>query len=221
MESAEVIASIKSIYKRFRLPENLRMHMFRAAGVGELVYDHFTEKMDGKWDTVAALLTHDLGNIVKFNLDATHVYLIGNESRRLDYWKKVQKEVIRQYGSSNDHVVTRRMAIEAGINERVISIIDRHWQEGRSMSSHDMAMKVCMYGDCRVGPFGVVSVKERFADLIERYKGTWRVPGYHKAVGEVLRAERYILRKTDLKPEGINDKSIEPYLAKYMHGRKE
>ena len=48
-------------------------------------------------------LLHDLGNIVKFDLEKYPDFL-GKEKPRLEYWKKVQKEVREKYGS-DDHDV--------------------------------------------------------------------------------------------------------------------
>lgn len=68
MDSEGVIGSIHGIYERFRIPGNLQMHMFRVAGVGELISNNWKGLDISKEDIVAALLIHDIGNIVKFNM---------------------------------------------------------------------------------------------------------------------------------------------------------
>ena len=68
MDGKEAISSINEIYKKLRVPLNLQMHMMRAAAAAELICDNWNGPAIKKADVIAALLLHDIGNIVKMNL---------------------------------------------------------------------------------------------------------------------------------------------------------
>lgn len=61
--------TIKEIYKMFRVPPNLQEHMIRVAKVARFIFDHWVgPKLD--WQKLEKIcLLHDLGNVVKFDLD--------------------------------------------------------------------------------------------------------------------------------------------------------
>lgn len=142
---------------------SLQIHMMQVAAVAEYILSSEIGDCSesNKNDVIAALLLHDLGNIVKFNLETE------------PYWKKIQKEIIVKYGSV-DHEVTQNMIHELGVNERVAFLISEMGFENLQyvIDSNDMELKICLYSDQRVAPNGVVSLHERFVDLRKRYKNT-------------------------------------------------
>ena len=56
MESLEIINSINKIYDGFRIPPNLREHMFRVASVAQLICDNWTGKELNQNDIVCVCL---------------------------------------------------------------------------------------------------------------------------------------------------------------------
>ncbi|MGD0665386.1 MAG: HD domain-containing protein [Rhabdochlamydiaceae bacterium] len=201
MESLAIISSINEIYERFNIMPYLQLHMRRVAAVGELILS--AESDASKDDVVAALLLHDLGNIVKFRLeeeDAT--------------WKKIQQEMIAKYGSV-DHGATEKMVHELGVNDRVASLIAGMGFDNLPgvIESSDRELKICLYSDQRVAPYGVVSLQERFADLRKRYKGTALASRFDEAQEErALLLEQQIFNDLSLKPSEINDLTIAGFL---------
>ena len=216
MESEDVIASIRQIYARFPITENLAMHMCRAASVGELVYDHLGKKEGSRNEITAALLLHDLGNIVKFKLDPEHAHLLGREQANIGRWKELQAETINTYGTDDDHEVTYRMVGELGVSKRLEFITRNYWDIGSVEPSRDISLTICAYGDCRTGPYGILSVRERFGDLLKRYRGDRREHGFQVAFANALNMEKYLIERTDLSPEDVNDNSIRPYLEHHL-----
>ena len=69
MKSKEIIEHIQSIYQTFEVPKNLQEHMLRAAAVGSILCDNWKGPAIHKEDVIAVLLIHDLGNIVKMDMD--------------------------------------------------------------------------------------------------------------------------------------------------------
>ena len=96
----------EEIYKLFRIPKNLQWHMLRVAAVGWYVCEHFVEQVNQS-DVVNALLLHDLGNLLKFNL-SRGVGMFDESEQDVDHWRRVQAELARKY-SSDEHEATAMM----------------------------------------------------------------------------------------------------------------
>lgn len=171
MESEVIISSIEEIYARFSIMPCLQAHMKTVAGVAEFIFE--ANARANKKDVIAALLLHDLGNIVKFKLDG-----------EAPYWKKIQQETIAKYGQ-DDHEATKKMVNALGVNDRVAFLITEMGFENlpKIVDSNDVELKICFYSDLRVAPHGIVTIPERFADLRKRYKGT-PLEGRYDAVHE-------------------------------------
>lgn len=203
--------SIRRLYDRLYIPDNLRTHMFRVASVVELIHDHWKGEPVDFRSTVAAALLHDLGNIVRFNLDSeTSRRLMGDS---VQYWKGKQKEAIARYGSE-EHAATLKMMDESGIDGKVRSIVREYNAIGLSKEAGKLEAKVCEYADARVGAYGVVSVAERFSRLRERRRDSI-LEIMDQLEDAAISMEREVLSNTDLSPEGITDASIAIYLERY------
>lgn len=210
----KVISSIESIYTHFDLLPNLILHMRRAASVGQLICNHWqnnTLKKEEKEIVIAALLVHDIGNVVKMDLKSEDSKkMLGAEVKNLLYWTSVKEKCIKKYGFDS-HVATSKIAKEIGIPPSVLRIIQKlsFMENEACLASNDLVWKICLYADQRVGPFGVLSLKERYADFRSRYK---RYQEYDGAKGRIVLLEKagfaleqQVLKKTDLNAEDIND----------------
>lgn len=215
MESREVIAGIGRVYDRFRIMHNLRTHMFRVAAVGRMICDSWNGPAMDKDMVTAALLLHDLGNIVKFRLDTQESdRIIGAAGARDGTdWLSVQRETVQRYGH-DVRAATRRMAEELNVDGRTVFLIDS--MGSSSLDSQDSELKVCSYSDARVGPYGVISVADRFDDLIRRYgDNPAKSAFFAKIATEFPELERRIFSQTSIAPHKINDDSIAPYVEKF------
>ena len=160
---------IKDIYNQYKIPENLRLHMYRVAAVGLLVADLLGDNVLLDKDIIKkTLLLHDIGNIVKFNFENNTLLKEGE----VEYFKKVRDEFISKYGAE-EHVVTLNIVKELNVPAKVIEILENTGSSKihLTIKSDDWYKKVCSYADFRVAPYGVVSVEERFDDVIKRYQG--------------------------------------------------
>ena len=61
---------ILRIYKKYFIPLNLQKHMLKTAGVGKIICDSSNLKLN-KTVIVTTLLLHDMGNILKFDVENT------------------------------------------------------------------------------------------------------------------------------------------------------
>ncbi len=160
---------VLDIYKRFDVPPNLQKHMARVSRLAMFICNHWKgEKIDRNLVKKAGLL-HDIGNIVKFDLETRANFLGEKEIKRVDYWKEVQRKIIEKYGS-DDHEVTKRMLQEIGTDERLVELLgSKTYANAVSVAnSDDWEAKILLYADLRIGPFGIMGLKERLDELHKR-----------------------------------------------------
>lgn len=215
MESREVIDRVESIYNRFNVIENLRLHMRTVAAVGSLLMDHWkgTAVSPVREDAVAALLLHDLGNIVKFNFGDRSLWN-GMSDEEIEWWRTVRDDVVAKYHSTVDHEVTNRMAEQLELSDRLLFLISAMLMENAEavIDSRDIELKICAYADQRVAPWGIATLSERFSDLTRRYSDT--PEGYFE--GRLLLAQQLesdVLASTTILPGDINEESVRRYLV--------
>ncbi len=221
MENSEIISSIKEIYERFKIPKNLQEHMLRVAASGELICDNWDGVELDKDMIVATLLIHDLGNLMKMDLDSEIcLKLMGNEADRINYWKEVKKEIMEKYGK-DDHEVTLNMANELAVSERMkFLLINKAFEKNKeTFESDDWELKICAYTDQRIGPFGVLSLKKRMDDFRERYKSRISLEYINSRIEFGQKIEEQLKEKMSILPEEINDGSIQKYIEKYTKKR--
>ncbi|MDP2666226.1 MAG: hypothetical protein Q8P05_01860 [Candidatus Diapherotrites archaeon] len=220
MESREIIASIHQIFDRFTIIPNMREHMFRAGAATAYICDHWKGPPLNKDNMVATSLIHDLGNLAKMDfVNPKPIAMYGDEP--LDYWKKVQADTIQKYGSADDHVVTRKMIHELGVNARVTFLIENKEFINNDfvLASDDWELKICTYADQRIGPYGVMSLEDRFKEVKERYAHRKNTSMTHPKVDLFIacsfKIEAQIAPLLDVPVSAITDAAIQPYIEMY------
>jgi len=205
--------TIRDIYTKYTIPVNLEQHMFRVTAVAEMIMDHGSFLKLDRESVIAALLIHDLGNIVKFKLDIFPQFL---EPQGRDYWEKIQAEFREKYGY-NDHRANVLIAQELGVSQKIVDLVDKIDLPdiGEIIDQNTWEQKICNYADLRAGPFGVLSLDERLSDGRKRYAIAVG-PEQDTLYGHIIEIERQIFSECqDLKPSHINDESIRIYMEKY------
>ncbi len=213
MDSGEITGSINGIYDRLNLISGLRLHMFMVAAVGESIIDNWNgaSAVINGGDIIAALLLHDIGNIVKFDFDEPKFWN-GKSAEEIGYWKGIKRDTIERYGTSSDKEVTLGMASDLGINPRLFFLLSNmgFGNVQSALASNDFELKICMYADQRVGPSGIMGIRERFRDLRERYG---RGDNWVDKVGLAL--ENQIFAHARIAPSEISDASVQRYIDGY------
>ena len=162
-----------------------------------------------KEEVITACLLHDIGNLVKFNLNRFPEL---NDPEGLEYWQSAQQEFWAKYGK-NEHDATLGILQEIGVSARIVGLVEdtdfAHFKV--YADSGDMAHKILLYADNRVSMHGIVSLEERFEEVMKRSVG---LPGY-VAPGDkdilmnyALEVQRQIFSKCKISPEDITDESI-------------
>lgn len=164
------VHTIQEAYERYRVPSILQTHMYWVTAMAVYVSDHLLDPTQVRRDfLIAACLLHDMGNIVKFDLDKTPDSHIQEHK---EYWRKVQQEVKALYGD-NEGVATVAMAREITQNGELLTLLGMSGLTKimRAHESNDMTIKIFRYADERISPKGVVTVDERYDDIAKRYRG--------------------------------------------------
>ena len=164
------MATIKDIYQKYQIMPLLQDHQIRAAALGNYILDFWQGKQVPIRDVVTqALLLHDMGNIIKFDLSKP--MYPGEQLDNNIHWKRVQEQYLIKYGT-DEHIATYKIAKEVGVSERVIEVIKSSGSSKLKLAieKDDMYAKICSYADLRCAPYGVVSVNQRFDDILKRYK---------------------------------------------------
>jgi len=214
MESKEIIKDINSIYEKFGIPKNLQEHMRRAAAIGKMICENWKGEKINKDDIVAVLLLHDLGNIVKFDLDSEEgLNILKDRRKNVEKLRKIKKEIIEKYGE-DDHKVTDKMSRELGVNDRILFLLNNKIfiKNKEVCSSDDFDLKICTYADQRVSPSGIMGLKERLDEAKARGSKSLQHPDADLLVECALKIEKQVLDNTNLSAEDINDSSIKNYL---------
>lgn len=200
------------IYRAYRVPPNLQRHLLRVAAVGKLICDNWAGPSLNATRIVAALLLHDIGNIVKADYDR-FPELFPEEMKNLGYWKAIQNWMRSRFGGS-DLDASVGVASELGVSESVVRLI----QEKQFLNNIDTAaksdfdVKIAAYADQRVGPHGVLTLEERLAEARRRYRGVAYASvnrgDFNSLMSAAFEIERQIDQYSNLALSKIDDEAI-------------
>jgi hypothetical protein len=205
---------IEDIYKEYKVMPILALHQLRVAAVAMQICDSLSVKLDTD-SIIKACLLHDIANIIKFDLT---YFPHAVEPEGIDYWQSVKAECIEKYGKS-EHVASAKIVKDLGQSAYVSRLVDMIEPEfvKEINSGNDLGEKIGVYADNRVTPHGVVSLSERLVEVKKRYEkhphsfNDETHESYKKDIKEI---ENQIFSYSKIKPNDINDKSIEIYLEK-------
>jgi len=208
---------ITDIYSEYKIMPMLAIHQIRVAAVANIVCDSLSIPID-KDNIIKACLLHDMGNIIKFNLN--HFPIQQNEPRGMDYWEQVKEEYIIKYGK-DEHVASIKIAKELGMSDHVIDLIASVEPalilDKSIKNDSDFGKKICNYADGRVTPHNVASIRERNNEARKRYENhphSFSEEDRLLFVSSMEEIEKEIFLHLNIKPEDINDDSIQIYIDK-------
>lgn len=215
--------NILKIYEKYQIPQILQEHQLRVAAVGNMIYGHLQGEIKNQVDKetlITALLLHDIGNLAKFNLEHS---MIEDKSRD---WIAVQKEFWKKFGKVS-RIATQKIVQDIQVNNSVLNLVDFiGMSKAEEVLFKTMTEKIATYSDQRVQPYSVGTLEERKKEGTVRFKQREPYLSWNKAEreeGEKLiersfialhKIEKQIFSKTDISPEFITDKSIQPYFEK-------
>ena len=157
---------ISEIYAKYKINKGLQEHMIRVAAVAKQISNHYEIEIDEE-TIVTACLLHDMGNLLKFKFDVAPELC---EPEGVAYWVAAQQEMKEKYGE-NVHDATCAMIKEISSDPKVNEVTDNASFDViiQVAETGSLEEKVLEYADMRVGLHGIISVRERFDDIANRY----------------------------------------------------
>lgn len=209
---------IQEIYNKYKITPALQLHQLRVAAVGQILCN-LVPDFEDESEVVTTCLLHDMGNIIKFDLNYFPEFL---EPEGLEYWQKIKDEYIQKYGN-DEHHATQKIIAELVNSEKIKKYADQvgFSKLENTQKQKSLAKKICVYADMRVGPYGVISIQERVADGRKRYEGR-----KDKAVGSdkfeflaqaLKEVERQIFERVSIKPEDVTDDVVSKRIVELRH----
>lgn len=162
------LVKIDKIYKKYGIPTNLQRHMLTVAAVAELICDSLEGVSVDKDLVIKTCLLHDMGNIIKFNFDDPSL-LDEGDRQKVDELREIRLLYLKKYGQTPDEA-TIAIIKEITSDARIVEICEGgHWDVNHGNEKDFVwEKKIVCYADMRVGPFGILPIRERFANLVER-----------------------------------------------------
>lgn len=165
----EIIDNISHIYKTYNIPPSLQQHMLLVAGIGNIIAK---EIPSCDIELVTALcMIHDMGNIVKFNVESDLSKKLSKQDNiSIEKIKKIQTNIKTKFGNEH-HSATENIVQDFTNNKKIITLLKQlDFKNATHIAKQEcIELQIALYADYRIGPFGLVSLQERFNDLHKRY----------------------------------------------------
>ncbi|MGI0131950.1 MAG: AAA family ATPase [Thermoplasmata archaeon] len=190
--------------------------MLRVAAVAGWILDHWRGPKIDKDTVLLTPLLHDIGNIVKADIDKYPV-LFSEDLQDLPYWRAVQATIRERYGKT-DQDATMSMAREIGVSQEVLELLERKTfvRNEETARSDDWNVKIAAYADQRVAPLGVLPLRERLMEAKRRYEGVTNAsvnnPRWPRLLECAIEIEKQLQGKLDASVDHINDDSTEGHV---------
>ncbi|MFA5135994.1 MAG: HD domain-containing protein [Patescibacteria group bacterium] len=189
---------VKEAYNKYLIPPNLQKHMLRVAALSQICVENCDYPNIDMQSITTACLFHDMANIIKFDFDKPSLFK--DEEKNTEYWKSVQKKFIQTYGT-HIHTATLKIGKELGLSRKTLTLITNlEWRNTDTLLKKNFIESlICIYCDMRIGPFGILPLSQRLANLQTRN------PTHDF---ELIHKSAYLLEKTLQKHIVINLDSI-------------
>jgi hypothetical protein len=211
--------SIADIYQKYGIPLNLQEHMLRSAALTYLLCQKWEGPSINKQQILIVMLIHDMGNFAK--IDYSKEEFLPSGDKDIYYWQKKKQDFINNYGA-DDHVATFNIASELGFDSSILWVVLNKIFINNEMiaNSDNYELKICAYADQRVGPEGIVSLKDRFDELKERYGSKSNASINHPRSEYLIKAafdiEDQVLSYTSIESSDTLNKKISSMIEKFL-----
>lgn len=103
--------TIQQIYDEYKIPPFLQLHQLRVAAVAKMLCDAGLDVVQER-DMIKTCLVHDMGNIIKFDMD---MFYESWDPEGTAYWNGVKDDFKRRYGG-DEMRATLNIIEELGLN---------------------------------------------------------------------------------------------------------
>ena len=112
--------TIEQIYYVYHVPQLLQLHLLRVAAVARLIADNWDGPALDRQKLDRVLLLHDIGNIVKIDLNAPGSLSVHED---LQQYLADQQQYQQRFGQ-DDHLASREIAREIGLTSDELDFMD-------------------------------------------------------------------------------------------------
>lgn len=220
------LVPISQLFSRYQIPVNLEQHLIQVAALGQLICQNWAGSPLNHDQIVSALLLHDIGNLVKFDLNQAWTKAILAESsaqnpdlpQSFKAWQNLQTQFRRRYSYNADEA-NFAIVKELKIDPAIINILRDHTFEDLAvlLASKNWAKMILFYCDLRFSSTGLVAVTERLQDLRARYQihdPRYTDPKiFARWLKNSLALENLLQQHTTLRLTQLTSSQLEPYFA--------
>jgi hypothetical protein len=162
--------TVRQVYIEYQTPENLQTHMLRVAALSEIITENWTGINIDKEAIITACAIHDIAKPVAFDIAKQAQY--GMPEKEIENLKQLQIRIKAKYGS-DEHRATVGIAKDIGGSPEMVRLLDNvEWSYApKLISENDLNSLIPIYCDMRIGPKGIMSLKDRINDLSKRTEG--------------------------------------------------
>ena len=159
--------TIGQIYSEFFIPLSLQKHMLRVAALAEILVNSWATELEHKEEIIKTSLFHDIAKPMKFDLSKQAQF--GMKPKDIEKLAKHQKHLEKKYGK-NEHLATVAICKEIGLSQESLRLLNNlEWKYiPRLISEQDIDSLIPIYCDMRIGPSGILSLKQRLLELKNR-----------------------------------------------------
>lgn len=206
--------TVREIYEHYEVPPWLQRHQLLVAAVGKLTADRIVRPVNRDL-VVRTCLLHDIGAIVKFDFTVTAFHSMC-PPEDIPHWVDVQRRMRDRYGE-REYAATEKILQELGCDDVREVFSNMGLANISSLLTNGLIeAQVAQYGDLRVGPHGVVSIRERLTDLAKRYTTYWQGDGrgeeskHYPTLSAEL--EKTLFMGSQSRPDEISDAAAVPLI---------
>lgn len=158
---------VKQIYSDFGIPNNLQRHMLRVASLATIILKYWKDSTINEQAIIDCAALHDIAKPVTFDIDKQRQFV--QSEAEFEQVKHLITTLILKYGK-DEHPAAIKIFQEVGCDDATLRLINElEWiYLPRLIDRHDIESLVLIYCDMRIGPRGILFLKERFEDLRNR-----------------------------------------------------
>jgi putative nucleotidyltransferase with HDIG domain len=157
----------KQIYEEYMIPQNLQDHMLRVASLAKILLDHWSGPSVDQAAVIQACIFHDIAKPMNFDLAKQAQF--GMSQTEIDNLHTLQERLKSSYGD-DEHHATVAICKEIGCSPKAVKIVNNlEWSYIPALiNDNDLESLIPIYVDMRIGPNGILTLKERLNDLKSR-----------------------------------------------------
>ncbi len=205
---------VKEVYQQYRTPKNLQKHMLRVAALGTIILKNWNSSNLDDNAIIQTLVLHDIAKPVTFEISKQAQFVSNPEELKI--LEENIRFLIDNYGT-NEHDAALKIFQEIGLSknaQRLINKLEWHYID-RLMVTGDTEALIAIYCDMRIGPEGLLSIKERLHELHKRAP----MDQFEKRLQSAIKLQKLIQSNVDIDLENIQDEQVEQ-MAKSLYNQE-